>query len=130
LATAEILLVEDDETTANIYKLGLELGGYAVQHAWNGETAVALARERVFDLILLDLVLPDIDGFEVMRRLSVDGETTSSPVVIMLTNFSEPHLMEQGFSLGAVSVLNKADTTPVKLARELPNYLLATKRAR
>jgi CheY-like chemotaxis protein len=69
-----------------------------------------------------------MDGFEVLRRLG--SEATPPPVVIMLTNFTEPHLMEKGFSLGAVSVLNKAETTPLKLAQDLPQYLHATRRAR
>ena len=83
---ARILIVEDDPSIALALRDDLEIEGYEVQVVEDGPTALSTARESAFDLILLDVMIPGKDGFEVCRELRADGKTTA---IIMLTeNFS------------------------------------------
>jgi DNA-binding response OmpR family regulator len=80
-----ILLVEDDPYQAMRLKLGLEAGGCAVHWSATGLGGLQTARNRPFDLIVLDVELPDINGFEVCRRLKADTAVSAVPVVILTT---------------------------------------------
>ena len=76
-----ILLVEDDEFLAELYSTKLTLEGYEVVHAADGEKAVKIVGEAMPDLILLDVVLPKMDGFEVLRTIKGHKETKQIPVL-------------------------------------------------
>jgi DNA-binding response OmpR family regulator len=78
-----ILLVEDDAYQATRLKLGLEAGGCAVHWAASGSAGLETARSQPFDLIVLDVELPDISGFDVCRRLKADTAVAAIPVVIL-----------------------------------------------
>ncbi|MCI0395697.1 MAG: response regulator [Chloroflexi bacterium] len=80
-----ILLVEDNPVQAIRLKIGLEGGGCQVHWADTGLTGLERAHSYPFDLIVLDVQLPDIDGFEVCRRLKADGAVAHVPVVILTT---------------------------------------------
>lgn len=116
-----VLLVDDDVGVADMYSLQLRTTGYGVITAQSGERALELARAEVPDLILLDLGLPQISGLEVLERLHADPETASIPVLV-LSNFSEPELIEQSIRLGAREYLVKSHTTPGKLAEALRRW--------
>jgi CheY-like chemotaxis protein len=117
-----VLFVEDDPTVAEMYKLRLELDGYQVTVASDGEEAVSMATEKVPDLIFLDIRLPKLDGLAVLERLRSEERTTHVPVVI-LSNYSERELVERGLRLGALEYLVKSQTTPAKLAGSLEGWL-------
>jgi DNA-binding response OmpR family regulator len=110
-----VLLIEDDEPTAEMYRLRLERDGYVVFMAHDGEEGLRRALEVQPDLVYLDLRLPKMDGFEVLRQLRASPATQALPVII-LSNYGEPDLREQGLSLGALDYLVKADTTPAQLS--------------
>jgi two-component system, cell cycle response regulator DivK len=76
-----VLIADDDERNARLARDVLEASGFTTLVASTGEAAVALARERTPDVVLLDLRLPDVDGAEVMRRLAADEGTAGIPVV-------------------------------------------------
>jgi DNA-binding response OmpR family regulator len=121
-ADLKVLLVEDDPAVAEMYRYRLEIDGYDVVVAPDGETGLQKAAEMQPDLIYLDLRLPAMDGFTVLENLRRDQALKSVPVVI-LTNFSEPELVERGLKLGALDYLVKAETTPAHLSERMEKWM-------
>jgi DNA-binding response OmpR family regulator len=117
-----VLFVEDDEAVAEMYKLKLELDGYAVEVAADGETAVDMAMENPPDLIFLDIRLPHMDGFQVLEELRTEERTRFVPVVV-LSNYGEDELVERGFRLGALEYLIKSQTTPATVSGGVPAWV-------
>jgi two-component system alkaline phosphatase synthesis response regulator PhoP len=110
-----LLLVDDDVDVATMYAMQLVANGFQVITAHSGAEAIDRAGSEVPDLIYLDLGLPEMHGFDVLRQLRAAPTTAGIPVVI-LTNFSEPELVERGLELGAQDYLIKAHTPPAVLA--------------
>ena len=117
-----VLFVEDDSSVAQMYKLKLELDGYDVEVASDGEKALEMARRAAPDIIFLDIRLPKLDGFGVLEALRKDPKTANLPVVI-LSNHSEKQLVERGLRLGALDYLIKTQTTPARLSSGLETWL-------
>jgi two-component system, OmpR family, copper resistance phosphate regulon response regulator CusR len=109
-----ILLVEDESDAAAVLAKGLRERAYAVDIATDGVQALDLAATNDYDLIVLDLLLPHIDGLEVCRRLRRDGLTTP---ILMLTARGEPDQRVQGLDVGADDYLPKPYHFPELLAR-------------
>lgn len=103
-----ILIVEDDPTLQKTLSAALEKEGYQIKQALDGEIALRTAKERELDLILLDLILPKYDGFEVLAELKKDEATKSIPVVV-LTNLETSEDVQKALSLGATTYLVKAN---------------------
>jgi signal transduction histidine kinase/CheY-like chemotaxis protein len=102
-AGLDLLLVEDDPSAVRLLREYLDKAGYALRVARDGETALAMARSQRPDAVLLDVLLPGLDGWEVLRRLKADSELGDIPVVIV-TVVDE---REVGMALGAVDYLLK-----------------------
>ena len=117
-----VLFVEDDPSVAQMYKLKLELDGYQVQIATDGEAALQMATQAPPDIIFLDIRLPKLDGLAVLEALRADERTRQVPVVI-LSNYSERELVERGLKLGALEYLIKSQTTPAKLTAGVESWL-------
>ena len=117
-----VLFVEDDPSVAQMYKLKLELDGYKVDVASDGEMALKMARQAPPDMIFLDIRLPKLDGLGVLEQLRADARTKHVPVVI-LSNYSEKELVDRGLKLGALEYLIKSQTTPAKLSGGLEGWL-------
>jgi CheY-like chemotaxis protein len=117
-----VLFVEDDPSVAQMYKLKLELDGYKVEIATDGEMALKMAGSALPDIIFLDIRLPKLDGIGVLEALRADPRTRPLPVVI-LSNYNEKELVERGAKLGALDHLIKSQTTPAKLADGLEGWL-------
>src|SRR5216683_1423835 len=115
-------LVEDVASVAQMYKLKLELDGYDVEVASDGEKALEYARRDLPDIIFLDIRLPKLDGFGVLEALRKDSRTERLPVVI-LSNYSERQLIDRGLRLGALDYLIKTQTTPAHLSRGMEGWL-------
>ena len=116
-----VLFVEDDPAVAEMYKLKLELDGYQVEGAGDGEVALKMARTSLPDIIFLDLRLPKLGGLEVLEALRADPEMQTVPVVI-LSSHSEQELVERGLNLGALEYLIKSETTPAKLSKGVEGW--------
>lgn len=101
---SQLLIVEDEDRIASFVEKGLRSSGYTTTRTATGADALRLARSRSFDLLVLDLGLPDMDGFEVLRRLRAGGSTV--PVVI-LTARDSVHDTVEGFDAGADDYLTK-----------------------
>lgn len=119
-----VLFVEDDPSVAQMYKLKLELDGYQVTVAPDGEQALELAAKNPPDIIFLDIRLPKMDGLAVLEKLRESDGSKHVPVVI-LSNYSERELVERGLKLGALEYLIKSQTTPAKLAGGVESWLKA-----
>ena len=117
-----VLFVEDDPSVAQMYKLKLELDGYRVEIASDGEMALEMAGKALPDIIFLDIRLPKLDGIGVLEALRADPTTRSVPVVI-LSNYNERELVDRGAKLGVLDHLFKSQTTPAKLADGLEGWL-------
>jgi CheY-like chemotaxis protein len=117
-----VLFVEDDAAVAQMYKLKLELDGYQVELAGDGEVALRMARASLPDIIFLDIRLPKLDGLEVLEALRADPRTKTVPVVI-LSSSSEQELVERGARLGVLDHLIKSKTTPAQLAGGVGRWL-------
>src|SRR6266851_8210123 len=117
-----VLFVEDDPSVAQMYKLKLELDGYDVEVASDGEKALEYARRDLPDIIFLDIRLPKLDGFGVLEALRKDSRTERLHVVI-LSNYSERQLIDRGLQLGALDYLIKTQTTPAHLSSGLEKWL-------
>jgi DNA-binding response OmpR family regulator len=101
-----VLVAEDDEDILELVVFDLEDEGYEVLTARDGEAAVALALERRPDLILLDVAMPGLDGYEVTRRLRAEEATRSTPVVL-LTARAQVRDVILGFEAGANDYVTK-----------------------
>lgn len=118
----KILIVEDDQTIGNMYKTGLTNYGYDVVLADDGEKGVNLAKSEKPDIILLDIIMPRVDGFAALSSLKEDPKTKHIPV-LMLTNLGQDEDKERGKELGAIDYIVKADLTPMQVSEKIKQYL-------
>jgi two-component system phosphate regulon response regulator PhoB len=116
MAKETILVVEDEEDIRELLKYNLEKEGYQVFGAATGEEGLRAVRDRLPDLILLDLMLPGIDGLEVCRRIRGGAQTRYLPI-IMLTAKGEEADIVTGLELGADDYITKPFSPRVLLAR-------------
>lgn len=116
MSGAHVLLVEDEEDIQQVVEYNLLKEGHAVTCAANGEEGLKLARTKQPDLLLLDLMLPGIDGLEVCRALKRDASTASIPI-IMLTARGEEQDIVTGLELGADDYVTKPFSPKVLIAR-------------
>jgi two-component system, OmpR family, phosphate regulon response regulator PhoB len=117
-----VLFIEDDPALAEMYRTKLELDGYAVQRASDGEMAMRLAADNLPDIVFLDIRLPKMDGLTFLEQLRSNDRTKALPVVI-LSNYGEAELVQRGLKLGALDYLIKSQTTPAQVAGNVPNWL-------
>lgn len=121
-AKAKILLVEDDTLLMNLYSKKFEIEGYYIAVAENGKLGLEKAREIIPDIILLDIMMPEMDGFEVLKKLKADPATANIPVII-LTNINQMEDIEKGLSLGAVDYFIKAHFIPSEIVEKVKKIL-------
>lgn len=124
---SKILLIEDDKFLREliIQKLGRE--GFEVAEAPEGEGGLSKMKEERPDLVLLDLILPGIDGFEVLSRMKKDPALASIPVII-LSNLGQRDDVQKGIDLGAEDYLIKAHFTPGEIVEKIKATLEAKKK--
>lgn len=117
-----ILLAEDDWFVRKATQATLRRHGFIVLTAVNGEEALRVARAEVPDLILLDLITPKLQGFEVLRALKQDPATARIPVTV-LSNLGQESDVKQALEAGAVAYLIKADLCLDELVRRVKEVL-------
>lgn len=122
MANARILIVEDDEFLLTMYQTKLSLENFDVITALNGMQAVKVAQKELPDLILLDLNLPEMNGFEVLENLKFQEQTKNIPVVV-LTNYSQKEDIDRCFELGAKDYLIKAHFIPSEVVEKIKKFL-------
>ncbi|MFA5431318.1 MAG: response regulator [Candidatus Paceibacterota bacterium] len=118
----KILLIEDDKFLRELMSKKLITLGYDVVSAADGESGLVMIKETKPDVVLLDLILPGINGFEVLEKAKQDPETVDIPVVI-LSNLGQGEDIEKGLVLGAKDFLVKAHFTPQEIVNKLKSIL-------
>lgn len=118
----KILIVDDDTFLSGIYATKLDLEGFQVLTAHDGEEGIKAAQKDKPDLILLDVLMPKLDGFEALKRLKADAGTKDIPV-IMLTNLGQKEDIEKGLEDGAVDYLIKAHFVPAEAVAKIKKVL-------
>ncbi len=111
---AKILLIEDEEMLANMYEVKFQNEGFEITKALDGATGLELAKSIQPDLILLDVIMPKMDGFSVLKSIREDASIKDLPV-ILLTNLGQEEDVQKGKELGVVGYLVKANVTPAEV---------------
>lgn len=114
----KVLVIEDDKFLRELISQKLSKEGYDVIEAVDGEKGIETAKSEKPDLILLDLILPGIDGFEVLSKIKADSEASGIPIII-LSNLGQKDDIEKGLKMGAVDYLIKAHFTPAEIIEKI-----------
>lgn len=120
-----ILLVEDDPFLSDIYLTKLKKSGFEAVGVSDGKECLKRIKEKNFDLVLLDIVLPHLDGWEIMRKIRKDAKSKNLKIII-LSNLGQKEDIEKGLKLGAVKYLIKAHYTPKEVMEEIKKILKKT----
>jgi len=118
----KILFIEDESVLQKTFDSALKEEGYEVVSALDGETGLNLARTQKPDLILLDLVLPKLTGFEVLKKLKETSETKEIPVIV-LTNLERMSDIDKALELGATTYLVKVDYSLDEVIKKIKKIL-------
>lgn len=118
----KILLVEDDAVISEMYANKFKDEGFEILLAKDGEEALVRALEAAPDLILMDVVLPKMDGFEVLRKIR-ENPGLKNIRIVFLTNSAEKEDVARGMALGAEAYIVKADYTPGKVVEKVKEIL-------
>ena len=119
-----ILLIEDDKYIARAYTDGLTRAGYRIHNAYDGAEALAKLRTTRPDLILLDLIMPVLDGFEVLKKIKADDRLKSIPILV-LSNLGHEKHVKQALDLGANDYLVKSNHSMADIVKKIREYLPA-----
>lgn len=122
----QVLMIEDDGSIADMYRLQLEHDGYEVSVATTGEIAFSTLTGDVPDIVLLDLLLPDQSGFELLATLN--ERLPNRPPVVILSNYGEPSMIDRGRSLGALEYLVKSRVTPAEVSEQIRAWIELARR--
>lgn len=120
--TKKILIVDDDEFLLDMYVVKFKESGFEVEIAQNGEEAIEKAKKTNPDAILLDIVMPKIDGFEVLRALK-KANIAPGAAIFILSNLGQKEDTERGLSLGAADYIVKAHFTPSEVVTRVKEML-------
>ena len=118
----KILIVEDDKFLRELIAQKVAKEGFTMIQAMDGEEGVKKAKEEKPDLVLLDLILPSMDGFAVLTAIKGDSTIAATPVII-LSNLGQKDDVEKGLKLGAADYLIKAHFTPGEIIEKIRSIL-------
>ncbi|MFT7506910.1 MAG: CheY-like chemotaxis protein [Acidimicrobiales bacterium] len=122
--THTILLCDDEKFVARSYIRKLELDGYTVIHAQDGEKALVCIRSDAPDLVLLDLMMPVKSGFEVLAEIQKDKNEDVKKIPILVTsNLGQQSDIDEAMKLGAAGFLIKSNISLKELAEKVQSYL-------
>ncbi|PIS42287.1 MAG: response regulator [Candidatus Kerfeldbacteria bacterium CG08_land_8_20_14_0_20_40_16] len=118
----KILLIEDDKMLLEMYSSKFNREGYDIITAENGSDGLKMAKENKPDLILLDIILPKLDGFATLKEIRSDASIKDTPV-ILLTNLGQDQDIQKGKALGADDYFVKANHTPSEVVEKVRELL-------
>jgi DNA-binding response OmpR family regulator len=107
----KILLIEDDEQIRRMYQQAFVAGGFECEEAGDGNKGIEMAKQNKPDLILLDMMMPDIDGLTILDKLKHDETVLAIPVIV-LSNLSAQEGIDNAMRLGAMDYINKSAVKP------------------
>jgi DNA-binding response OmpR family regulator len=117
-----ILLVDDDLTLREMYEERMKAEGFSIIQATNGEEAIKKARESKPNVILLDIMMPKVNGFDVLKELKSDPEMKNIPVIVLTALIQDVDRI-QGKKLGAVDYIVKSETMPGEVIAKIKNAI-------
>ncbi|HDQ22771.1 MAG TPA: response regulator [Candidatus Uhrbacteria bacterium] len=123
----KIILIEDDSFLVEMYSTKFELEGFEVISAEDGKKGLEMVKKEKPDIILLDILMPQMDGFAVLDALKKDKEVADIPV-ILLTNLGQKEDVKKGFEKGAVGYLIKAHFMPSEVVDKIKKILKENKK--
>jgi DNA-binding response OmpR family regulator len=118
----KILVIEDDKFLRELISQKILKEGYDIAEAVDGEKGIEAVKKEMPDLVLLDLILPGIDGFEVLARIKADPSVAQIPVII-LSNLGQKDDIEKGIKMGATDYMIKAHFTPTEIIAKVRTIL-------
>lgn len=118
----KILIIEDDSYISDMYKIKFESENFETIIAGDGIEGMKFLEKETPDIILLDIVMPQVDGFSVLKMIKKDKKLEKTPV-ILLTNLSQKENIERGFELGASGYIVKAHFTPSEVVKKIKETL-------
>src|SRR6185436_7106161 len=107
----KVLIIEDDPIVGHIYKTRLEKEGFEIEVCTDGQAGFYRTHEFHPDVVLLDLMLPKMNGVEILKKLRAQPQFARLPIIVF-TNAYVPNMIQEAFSAGASQVFNKATLTP------------------
>ena len=118
-----ILVVEDEKYLRELYLEILKDEGYEVVGAADGEEGFNAMKQGGFSLILLDIMLPKMDGISILKKITETPPDKPNGSVVILSNLGQDNVIAEGISLGAKGYMVKSDYTPDQVVTEVKNYL-------
>jgi len=118
----KILIIEDEDHIREVYKEELESAGFVVRACATGKQGLEVFFQEDFQLVLLDLVLPDINGLDILEKIKKDSIKKTVPVLI-LSNLDQDIIVRQGLQLGAETYLQKVANTPDVIVNKIKEIL-------
>lgn len=119
-----ILLIEDEDVNRNLYQKLLEMEGYKVDTAVNGTQAYEKIKKGGYDLVLLDIILPEKNGVEVLEKLKQESSGAQPmQTIVFLTNLTGEEIIAKGVELGARGYLVKSDYDPEEFLNQIREFL-------
>lgn len=119
----KILVIEDDQFLRELYDELLKEEGYEVDIAEDGEEGLNKFLEGGYSLVLLDIMLPKIDGLEILRKAKDKKPKKENGPIVLLTNLGQDSIIKEGFSLGAAGYLVKSAMNPDQVLDEIKVFL-------
>lgn len=119
----KILLIDDDANLRQMYRMILKKEGYEVTTAQDGVQGLAAAREGGYSLILLDLMMPNLDGLGFLREYKNEEPKAPNGPIVILSNAGYNEVAKEAEEMGAVGFLMKVDMLPKDLVKEVKKYI-------
>ncbi len=123
----KIMIIEDDKSLQEIYKINFEVAGFEVEIEGDGLSGISTVVEKKPDIILLDIMMPNMDGFAFLR--AVKENTSISIPVVVCSNLSDKETYDKAFAAGASAVLLKVDYSGKELVQKIESILMQQKTA-
>jgi CheY-like chemotaxis protein len=120
---SKILLAEDEQDARLIYLDILKSGGFEADGAENGKRTLEMLAAKKYDVLLLDIIMPDLDGISVLSEIVKDEAKYGKPIIIMLTNIGGDLAIEKALQIGADGYMLKSETEPQDLIATVKKFL-------
>lgn len=124
----KILIVDDDEFLLDMYSTKFREAGFEVDFAAEGRTAKEKMRKHRYDAILLDIVMPQLDGFTLLKELREEKSDIKNTLIVYLTNLGQREDIEKGLALGVDDYIIKAHFTPSEVVKKVEELLAKKKK--
>jgi len=120
----KILIAEDDFFIRDIYSKVFSLSGYDVQVAIDGVDAFEKIKAQVYDMILLDIMMPRMTGIDVLKNVRALSTTSKDTPIFIITNLGQQNVIEEAFKLGMDGYILKSQVSPQQIVDEINNYFI------